>query len=160
MLPFIYGRVSPCISAGREQGGITRVLLDVDDGVHVGGARTTSGITPLHFAARHLHPGVTHMLLEAGADENATDRCGVKPCHMINSECKSLLTGVYALSRVMEPQLKSTVAGWDARSLIRSMLGRTPAYRALCGDGLSRLLQMFRKKIIPNILLQFHLHRS
>ncbi len=102
-----------------------RELVRADGGRHVAGAKTSLGMTALHFTAGYCHPRATALLLQAGADENAVDAHGETPFDVIDTK-RSV-----------------NVRHGIGRRLVRRILSRGPAFRAMswawpalpCGEG-------------------------
>lgn len=92
--------------------GMLRELVRAEGGRHVAGAKTSKGMTALHFSAGYCHPRATALLLQAGGDENAVDADGETPFDVIDTK--------------RAPHIKHGVG----RRLVRRILSRGPAYRA------------------------------
>jgi ankyrin repeat protein len=82
-------------------------------------ARTTLGITPLHYAAMNEDSGPLKALLAAGAAVNARDGEGRTPLHMAAFSTRTV-NGKLLLEAGADPALK-TDAGRDALSMARKV---------------------------------------
>lgn len=56
-----------------KQGDLERVKGIIETDAGLANLRDESGATPLHYAAIHGHRQIVRLLLERGADINATD---------------------------------------------------------------------------------------
>lgn len=89
-----------------------RQLILAEDGARVRGAKTSAGMTALHYAAGYCHPLATAMLLEAGCYEGEADGEGKTPRDLVDT--------------MRSPYVKHGIG----RRRIRQMLARGPAFRA------------------------------
>lgn len=89
-----------------------RELVNAEGGVHVKGAKTSLGMTPLHYSAGYCHPLATALLLEAGGDEKAADSIGETPLDVVDTK------------------RSEHVPHGVGRRRVRRMLMQGPAYRA------------------------------
>jgi uncharacterized protein len=82
-------------------------------------ARTTLGITPLHYAAMNADPGPTQALLAAGANPNARDGEGRTPLHLAAFATRTA-NAKLLLRAGADPHAK-TEAGRDVLSMARKV---------------------------------------
>ena len=67
------------------KGNLERVKELLDGGAKVDRGDETAGHTPLHNAAHHGHPNIAALLIERGANIEATSWDGITPLHLAAS---------------------------------------------------------------------------